>query len=336
MIPDAECLRVISEALTSLDLGPFMIRLNHRSLLDGIFTHCGVTKDKISGICTSLDKLDKVPWQEVRKEIIEVKQVDEAVIDKIDHYIFKQGREDLIQELREDENLMKEEKVDSSLKDIELLLQYCDIFNIKDNVTIDLTLARGLEYYTGPIFEAVLTGTISITGCEKRSLIFVLFSGEKVDVGSVAGGGRYDNLVNMFNDSMGNVPCVGASVGVERIFSILETKMANKGFEVRSSETEVFVATVHNNYHQERMKVLAELWDAKIKAEQFYKTNPSLMTQLHYCESNGIPLAVVLIEKDMRNNEVILRDVKTRKEKKISRDSLLEEVSNYLRTKSLM
>ena len=93
-------------------------------------------------------------------------------------------------------------------------LRYCDLFGCSDFVSFDLSLARGLDYYTGLIYEAVLLGEN------------VDAKGEAIQVGSVAGGGRYDKLVGMFDPKKRDVPCVGVSIGIERLFSIMEAKMA--------------------------------------------------------------------------------------------------------------
>lgn len=158
MIPDAECIRIVCEALRSLDLGPCVIKVNHRSLLDGIFAACGVSEDKYRGVCSSIDKLDKSPWSDVRKEIIEERGLEESVVDKIGTYVSQSGGVELISELRKDAELMKHQATVKSLEAMELLFEYCNIFQITDNVRFDLSLARGLDYYTGVIFEAILTG----------------------------------------------------------------------------------------------------------------------------------------------------------------------------------
>lgn len=167
MIPDAECVRVVSDALNSLELGPYVIKLNHRSLLDGIFAACGVPQDKFRSICSAVDKLDKSPWEEVRKEMIEEKQLDGDIADKIGTYVSKRGGNELIQELRTDEILMKQPAAVSGLEAMELLLKYCGLYNLSDKVIFDLSLARGLDYYTGVIYEAILTGAL-----EKRNNYF--------------------------------------------------------------------------------------------------------------------------------------------------------------------
>ena len=161
MLPDVECLRIISEALSSLNLGPFLIKVNHRCILDGIFERCGVPKTQFRSICSAVDKLDKSPWEEVRKEMVEEKNLDVEIADKIGAYVSLSGQTELIEKLRQDENLMKSPSAVQGLNAIELLLKYCEIYKINDYVKFDMSLARGLDYYTGVIYEAVLTGKLT-------------------------------------------------------------------------------------------------------------------------------------------------------------------------------
>lgn len=153
-------------------------------------------------------------------------------------------------------------------------------------------------------------------------------------MGSVAGGGRYDNLVGMFDSKNKNVPCVGVSLGVERIFSVLEARLANKGLKTRTTEIEVFVASAQKNLHEERMKILVDLWEAGVKAEQSYKKNAKLLAQLQHCEESKIPLAIIIGESELVKGEVTLRVVSMRKEIRVPRSSLIEEIRKLLKTLS--
>ncbi|XP_018343531.1 PREDICTED: histidine--tRNA ligase, cytoplasmic isoform X1 [Trachymyrmex septentrionalis] len=313
MLPDVECIRVVCEALEALNLGPYLIKVNHRSLLDGIFAACGVPQSKFRSICSSVDKLDKSPWEEVKKEMTDEKGLDEHIADKVGKYVSQSGGVELIAELRKDKELMKQSVAVQGLDSMELLLKYCGIYKILDKIKFDLSLARGLDYYTGVIYEAILCG-------------------DDVGVGSVAGGGRYDNLVGMFDSKNKNVPCVGVSVGVERIFSVMEAKLANKGLKTRTTEIEVFVASAQKNLHEERMKILVDLWDAGVKAEQSYKKNAKLLAQLQHCEENGIPLAIIIGEGELAKGEVTLRVVSTREETRVPRSNLVDEIRRQLKT----
>lgn len=155
MLPDAECVKVVSEILKALDIGKFIIKINHRKLLDGIFEACGVSQDKFRTICSSVDKLDKSPWEEVRKEMMEEKGLDAVSADKIGNFVRLNGSVELAEKLLQDPQLKAVKSAVEGLEAIKLLLHYCKIFKVDGEVLFDLSLARGLDYYTGVIFEAV-------------------------------------------------------------------------------------------------------------------------------------------------------------------------------------
>jgi len=195
MVADAECVKIVKDILNSMDVGKFAIKVNHRQILDGIFEVCGVAPDMFRTICSSVDKLDKSPWEEVKKEMVEEKNLDSAIADKIGQYVKRSGGQDLIDELLASELGQKSKSAKAGLEDMKLFLNYSDIFGCADVVSFDLSLARGLDYYTGIIYEAVLTDD------NKDD------KGEEIRVGSVAGGGRYDNLVGMFAGDTKKAKC---------------------------------------------------------------------------------------------------------------------------------
>lgn len=322
MLPDAECVKVVSEILSSLDIGEFVIKLNHRKLLDGMFEACGVPSDKFRIICSAVDKLDKSPWTDVKKEMIDEKGLDEATADKIGEYVRFSGGTELIEKLLNDPKLKTVKSAVQGLEEMKILLNYCKIFGVTEQVLFDLSLARGLDYYTGVIYEAVLKG-------ERKSK-----QDEEV-IGSVAGGGRYDNLVGMFDSKGKQVPCVGVSIGVERVFAILEAKNAANQFKIRTSEIQVFVASAHKGLHEKRLEVLSKLWDGGIKAEHSYKNNPKLLAQLQHCEEQQIPFALVLGDSELERGVTKLRDVTTRKEEEVPMDNLVEAIKWRLSAKGL-
>ncbi|XP_075212263.1 histidine--tRNA ligase isoform X2 [Lycorma delicatula] len=306
MLPEVECLKIVSEILSSLKIGSYLIKINHRALLDGIFEACGVPQDKFRTICSAVDKLDKSTWEEVHKEMVEEKGLNEKAADAIGKYVLLSGGKDLVEKLLEDKFLMNSKSAGVGLEAMKLLLHYVDIYGLSDKVSFDLSLARGLDYYTGVIYEAVLCGEA---------------------VGSVAGGGRYDNLVGMFDSKHKNVPCVGISIGVERIFSVLEARHP----KLRTTEVQVYVCSAQKNLHEERMKLCKILWDAGISTEQSYKRSPKILGQLQYCEEMGIPWAVIIGESEIQRGIVKLREVSTRKETEVSRENLVEELLNRIK-----
>ncbi|XP_074649907.1 histidine--tRNA ligase-like isoform X2 [Tubulanus polymorphus] len=325
MVPDAECLKIIHEILSGLELGDFEIKINHRMLLDGIFAVSGVPADKFRTICSSVDKLDKTFWEDVKAEMVDEKGLDPAVADKIGSYVKLNGGMDLIEKLETDEHLTGNKTAKKGLEEMRLLLRYCDLYGIMDRVLFDLSLARGLDYYTGVICEAILKGQTIQKQSSKSE-------GEQIGVGSVAGGGRYDDLVGMFDTKGKKVPCIGVSLGIERIFSIMEAKAQANGAKVRTTETEVYVISAQKNLLEERMKLCNELWDSNVKTEQPYKKNPKMLNQLQYCEETGIPFAVVIGESEIQNNIVKIRNILTREEREVPRDQMVNEIKKELET----
>ncbi|XP_047112581.1 histidine--tRNA ligase, cytoplasmic [Schistocerca piceifrons] len=318
MIPDVECVRVVYEILNSLNIGDFVVKVNHRQLLDGIFEVCGVPADKFRSICSAVDKLDKLSWEEVRHEMVSEKGLPEDVADRIGEYVRLSGGQELAEKLLSDMSLKKSKDACEGLEAIKLFLHYSDLYGVSHKIRFDLSLARGLDYYTGIIYEAILLGENKANANESSG------------VGSIAGGGRYDNLVAMFDSRHKNVPCVGVSIGVERIFSVMEAQLAANNSKMRTTEVEVYVASAQKNLLEARMSLCRELWDANIKAEQSYKRNPKLLQQLQYCEDSGIPLAAILGESELQRGVVKLRDVKTRQESEIPRDLIAKEIRNRL------
>ncbi|NWX36087.1 SYHC protein, partial [Notiomystis cincta] len=314
MIPDAECLKIVHEILSDLQLGDFVIKVNDRRILDGMFAVCGVPDSKFRTICSSVDKLDKVPWEEVRSEMVGEKGLSPEAADRIGEYVQLHGGLDLIERLLQDPKLSQHKVAKEGLGDMKLLFEYLTLFGITGKGSFDLSLARGLDYYTGVIFEAVLLQRHSERGEEPGG------------VGSVAGGGRYDGLVGMFDPRGRKVPCVGVSIGIERIFSILEQRLEASEEKIRTTETQVLVASAQKKLLEERLKLISELWDAGIKAEMLYKKNPKLLNQLQYCEDTGIPLVAIVGEQELKDGVVKLRIVATREEVSVRRESLVEEI----------
>uniref|UniRef100_A0A8D1VIZ3 histidine--tRNA ligase n=1 Tax=Sus scrofa TaxID=9823 RepID=A0A8D1VIZ3_PIG len=285
MIPDAECLKIMCEILSGLQLGDFLIKMS---------------------------------WKDVRHEMVAKRGLAPEVADRIGDYVQCHGGVSLVEDMLQDPELSRNKQALEGLGDLKLLFDYLTLFGIAEKISFDLSLARGLDYYTGVIYEAVLLQTPAQA------------EEEPLNVGSVAAGGRYDGLVGMFDPKGHTVPCVGLSIGVERIFSIVEQRMKTFGEKIRTTETQVFVATPQKNFLRERLKLIAELWDAGIKAELMYKNNPKLLTQLHYSEDMGIPLVVIIGEQELKEGFIKLRSVASREEVAIKRENLVAEIQKRL------
>ncbi|KAL7628767.1 Cytoplasmic and mitochondrial histidine tRNA synthetase [Parahypoxylon ruwenzoriense] len=361
MLPDAEVIRIVTEVFNALGWkGTYTVKLNHRKILDGIFQVCGVPEDKIRTISSAVDKLDKLPWEDVRKEMTEEKGLDPEVADRIGEWVVLKGQKDLLEKLKNDEKLSANESMKKGMADLDLMFSYLEFFNALDVVSFDLSLARGLDYYTGVIYEVVTEGSAPSPAAapaepspapapapkkkkgkpttdpdEDRS------SDPTVGVGSVAAGGRYDNLVGMFSGK-NQIPCVGISFGVDRIFSITKARMAadKSHDQVRNNEVDVYVMAFggkgFNGLLKERMSVCASLWEAGIKAEFNYKVKPRLPNQFKAAEVNGVPFAVILGEDELAQGKIKIKEMGLRDdhpEKEgvlVNLSNLVEEVKQRL------
>ncbi|XP_044520474.1 histidine--tRNA ligase, cytoplasmic [Gracilinanus agilis] len=233
MIPDAECLKIICEILSALQLGDFVIKVNDRRILDGMFNVCGVPDSKFRTICSSVDKLDKMSWENVKNEMVEEKGLASEVADHIGAYVKQHGGVSLVEQLLQDSKLSQNKQALEGLGDLKLLFEYLTLFGI----------------------------------AEKAS----------------------------------------------------EEKL-------RTTETQVLVAAAQKKLLEERLKLVAELWDRGIKAELLYKKNPKLLTQLQYCEETGIPLVAIIGEQELKDGVIKLRCVASREEVDIRKENLVEEI----------
>ncbi|CAJ2500938.1 Uu.00g037910.m01.CDS01 [Anthostomella pinea] len=359
MLPDVEVIRIITEVFNALGWqGTYTVKLNHRKILDGIFQVCGVPdglitdsrrgiEDKIRTISSAVDKLDKLPWAEVRKEMTEEKGLDGEVADRIGEWVVLKGQKDVLEKLRSDEKMAANESMKQGMADLDLMFTYLESFNALDVVSFDLSLARGLDYYTGIIYEVVTEGSAPSTTPAPAEVVPApnkkksksttdpdedRSSDPSVGVGSVAAGGRYDNLVGMFSGRT-QIPCVGISFGVDRIFSITKARMAadKSSQQVRNNEVDVYVMAFggkgFTGLLKERMSVCATLWEAGIKAEYLYKVKPKLPNQFKAAEVNGVPFAIVLGEEELAKGQVRIKEMGLQ-EGHPEKDGVLVSLSN--------
>ena len=124
-----------------------------------MFQVCGVPEEKIRSISSAVDKLDKMSWQDVKREMVQEKGLEEQVADRIGEYVKLKGGMDLVDQLLANETLTGNQTALEGIKDMQTLFVYLDLFGIMDKVSFDLSLARGLDYYTGVIYEAIFKAT---------------------------------------------------------------------------------------------------------------------------------------------------------------------------------
>eukprot|EP01068_Selenidium_serpulae_P005791 Selendium_serpulae@DN4182_c0_g1_i2.p1 len=289
MAAEAEILTVLLETLRSLKtcVGPFEIKVNHRVLLDEVMAVAGVREDQFRTACSSIDKLDKEQWAVVRQELLR-KGIAAEVCDKIKPFMDLRGTlTDLIPILKT--KLADSPKAQAALCELESLrdlLAASGAASGERETVLDMALARGLEYYTGLIYEAVLVGK------------------DGASVGSIAAGGRYDKLIAQFGK---DVPAIGVSIGIERVFAMAEQNLKSRQDELRENHTEVLVCSTGGVGITERMKICQQLRDGHIAAEMVMKDKDNMGKQLKAAISNRIPFVVVVNDEQLKQGNVQLK-----------------------------
>ncbi|KAF1315706.1 Histidine-trna ligase, partial [Globisporangium splendens] len=308
MLPDAEVLSIGIEVLQQFpELGPVKVKLSHRLLLDAILAICGVPADKFRTTCSAIDKLDKEPWANVRREMVDDKGIPEDVADRIQQFVCKVGSpRELHAELTREKLFGDNADANKAMGELQLLFEYLDAMGVLEYVSFDLSLARGLDYYTGLIYE------------------FVLMSPEH-NVGSIAAGGRYDNLVGMFSATGQQIPCVGVSMGIERIFGILQAH-AEKTSKASTPPSQVLVASTGGSLLLPKLAICKELWRANISAEVMQVDNPKFTKQLHYALESGIPYMVVIGEDELASGQVKIKEIAAKDEVAVPRADMVTEL----------
>ncbi|KAI0275238.1 hypothetical protein BC834DRAFT_921322 [Gloeopeniophorella convolvens] len=335
MIADAELLSLLSTILTRLEVGDFTIKVcQPPEILDGIFEVCGVPPEKIRPISSAVDKLDKLPWAEVKKEMTEEKGLDASSADKIGEYVKHKGSRPLLEQLLADERLSGNPRAKQGLDEMAILFTFLDAYKITDKVSFDLSLARGLDYYTGLIYEAIVEASAPpgfkaaenlapapptpAAAPKKKSKKAGPDEDEEIDesqvgVGSIAAGGRYDELVGMFTAAASGegkkaagLPCIGVSIGLDRIFALLWPRWVDRG--MRSKEIFAYVLAAGDGLLAERMSLVQELRAQGIAADFLAKNKPKLNAQFAAGERDEVPYAIILGGEELKAGLVTVKE----------------------------
>ena len=349
MIPDSEILAITCEGLTSLGINDFKVKMNHRKILDGIFQACGVKEEDVRKISSAVDKLDKLPWEAVKREMTVEKGQLEEVADKIGEFVKVSGSiRETLGYLQNASLLADNASAQAGIAEMEQLADYVEALGIEQHLSFDLSLARGLDYYTGLIYEAVTSASAPPKNADELKARAKKDSKEKdvedaseyVGVGSIAAGGRYDNLVGMFSNGK-SIPCVGISFGVERIFSIIKARAAEKWETLSPTHTDVYVMAFGGGegwtgFLKERMTVTKQLWSSGINAEYLYKAKANPRKQFDAAEKAGAKLAVILGKEEFPAGKVRVKVLgqgdDTNEGELVDSETFLEYVKDKLAT----
>ena len=290
IINDAELPNVIYNTFRELGFEKFTICINNRKILNGLFENLDLN-DLSADILRIIDKIEKIGRENVIKELEDL-NINLEKINQIMCFIDIKGSTD--EKLKALKNLkISNEKFEIGLQELENVVKYIRLFEIpEENFKIDLTIARGLDYYTGTVYETFLD--------DYKSL------------GSICSGGRYENLAEYYTDK--KLPGVGISIGLTRLFYQLnEIKLiqANKKsisdiLIISMTENFEYVAKIANKFRNEGKKVQIYFEDKKIKA------------QFKYADKLQIPYAVVIGEDEVNSNTYTIKNMETGEQENIS------------------
>ena len=298
IINDAEIPSVIYSTFRDLGFDSFTIKINNRKVLNGFFDALGI-EDKVSTL-RILDKIDKVGNKVVEEELEKI-GLEKAVIDKVMLFIqFKGTNEEIIKSLR---NMNVENPLfNEGLEELEKVVEYTRYFNVPEkNLRIDLTIARGLDYYTGTVYETILDDYPSI--------------------GSVCSGGRYDNLAEYYTEQ--KLPGVGISIGLTRLF--YQLREANIILNNPSSTLSEVLVIPMDDYLGEAVEIARNLREKDIITEVYYE-DVKFGKKLTYANKLGIPYVVILGEDEAKNKRYTLKDMQSGNQETFTLEDLIKYV----------
>ena len=294
LLCEVELIQIFNEILVALQIPGFEIKINNRKILSGIAEVVGEA-DKIVDITVAIDKLDKIGLEKVNEEML-AKGVAQTAIDKLQPIIQLSGTFDekiavLKTELASSEIGMK------GVEELEYIFAYAEDLKAANNLALDITLARGLNYYTGAIFEV---------GCEGFR-------------GSICGGGRYDGLTDLFG--LKGVSGVGISFGADRIYDV----MMENGLFPKDILAGLDVLFVNFGADEERysMKVLGELRTAGFNAE-LYPSSAKMKKQMSYADNKGARFVVMIGSQEIENGTLRVKNMESGDQQDCTLEDLLK------------
>ena len=297
LINELEIVQMIDEVFTKLNL-KVTIKINNRKLLAGIAERIGYP-EKLIDITVAIDKLDKIGHEKVYQELEQAGITGEAL--ELLEPMFNIGGTYNDQMQCIEKFLGETDSGVAGIVEIEKLFSYLDMFKFNNKIELDLTLARGLSYYTGAIFEVV---------------------SDEIQIGSVCGGGRYDDLTGIFG--LKDVSGVGISFGADRIFDVLEN--LNRFPENTASSVKLMFVNFGQKEEKYCLPVLQKLRQKGINSE-IYPDSSKMKKQMKYANSNKIPFVALAGDNEINENKFTLKNMLTGDQQLVSAEEMVEILS---------
>lgn len=295
LLNEVELMEIISEVFALLKLRT-TIKFNNRKILLAIAQHIG-KQDRLTDITVAIDKLDKIGFDNVVKELREERGFSQEEIDKLTPILTLGGTNE--EKLSSLKSILSGKTAEKGIEETEYVLSRCKEQGT-ENIELDLTLARGLNYYTGAIVEV---------------------KAADVQIGSICGGGRYDNLTGIFGKE--GLSGVGISFGADRIYDCLE--QLNLYPEEATAQTDILFINFGEKESLFACNVAKKLRESGIKAE-VYPENAKLKKQMNYANSKQIKFVALSGEEEMKQNKISLKNMLTGEQQLLS----VEEIACHI------
>ncbi len=295
LLNEFELIQIIDEVFNKLKINT-VIKINNRKILSGIAEIIGHA-DKIVDITVAIDKLDKIGLEKVNQELLQ-SGLPQIAVDQLQPVIQLTGSND--EKIDRLKQVLKSSEIGlKGIEEIEKVLSYLKQNPVKTEIELDLTLARGLNYYTGAIIEV---------------------KAKDMQIGSICGGGRYDDLTGIFG--LKDVSGVGVSFGADRIYDVL---VQTNGFpEASVNATQVFFVNFGEKEELYCLSIIHKLRNKGIKAE-IYPEAAKMKKQMNYANKKQIPFVVLAGENEMNEQKLTLKNMETGDQKTISVDDFLAD-----------
>ncbi len=288
---EAELIALAVESYKKLGID-VVIKYNNRKLMTGIIEICGILSEKIPQTITIIDKFEKLTKQEIEEEFFKI-GLEREQIDRLIDYL-NMSLEEIMKVSENKESIFLKE----GTKELYELNNYLEALNLSKYVKFSISLARGQEYYTGTVFEAY-----QVDGEIKSS---------------IGGGGRYDKMIGDFIGDGKIYPAVGISFGLDVIFDILKSNQNNK-----KTNTTVYIIPMQNNIYA--MKVAGYLRNKNINVD-IEMNNKKMKKALDYANSEEIPFVIIIGEEELKENKVVLKNMKTGTQIKVKIENIEENL----------
>lgn len=296
-----ECVKAGIETFKELGLEDFVVRLSNRKLSEGLIRKAGIDEDKVEETFRAIDKLKKIGEKGVVEELEERGVSEEKIPKLLDFLKISGGNKEV---LKETEELLSGIEIgEEGIEEIYSFLETVKDYNIEGEIKVDLSLVRGMGYYTGNIFEVELKND---------------------DYPSLGGGGRYDDLVKIYGGE--EEPAVGFSIGIEPLIDVLteENKLKDE-----KTKTEVYILPISDSVKKKAREIAGRIRSYDIKTEISLKDR-SISSQLSYCNKKEIPIVIIVGENDLKEDSVTVKTMVSGEENLIKLNNLEEKVEELL------